>query len=73
MNEEKFNQMVTDVALIKDRLDTLINTQTGRTEDHETRIRVLEDFRSKTIGIVAASSVFGGIIGAIVQFLITKI
>lgn len=73
MNEEKFNQLVTDVAVIKARLETFTNTQVTRIDDHEERIRLLEEFKSKAIGAVLASGVFGGIIGALFQFLVGKI
>lgn len=73
MNEEKFNQLVIDVAVIKDRLETFTTSQVARIDDHEERIRSLEEFKSKVIGVVAASGVFGGVIGAVIQFFVSKI
>ena len=79
MNEEKFNKMVLDVEIIKLKLEDLTKIQNEKVdhlfeklEDDEKRIRVLEDFKSKMIGAILVSGFFGGIIGALIQFIAGK-
>lgn len=73
MNEDKFAQLCTDVEVVKSKLMDFMKyvdeDMCKINDDHEKRIRSLEAFKFKIIGVVAASSVFGGIAGAIIQFL----
>jgi len=80
MSEEKLNQLITDVVVIKTKLENFINNhnniierQNSNITDHENRLRILEDFKSKIIGIALASGLFGGIIGTLLQFVLKKI
>lgn len=69
MTEEKFNQMATDIAVIKSELKNFTSTQISRIDDHEDRLRKVETFKSKIMGAIAASGVLGGILGAILSYL----
>ena len=72
--EEKLNKLITDVEVIKTRLENFIqyvNEDISDTsEDHEKRIRSLESFKSKFIGaMVLGNIVTGAIIAIIVAFI----
>jgi|GEM_PF-6915080 len=80
MNEDKLNQLITDIAVIKTKLEAFIEKNNNDIErqnlniaDHEDRLRLLEDFKSKMIGIALASGVFGGIIGTLLQLIIKSV
>jgi len=73
MNEDKFNKLCEDVAVMKSQLNEFSKTSKIEIKDHEKRIRMVEDFKAKAIGAVAVASVLGGIIGGLIQFLAGKI
>lgn len=80
MNEDKLNQLITDIAVIKTKLEAFIEKNNNDLErhniniaDHEDRLRLLEDFKSKILGIALASGVFGGIIGTLLQLIIKSV
>lgn len=71
MDEHKFNQLVIDVALIKQSLDTFVKTQVETVADHEKRIRSLESFKSKFIGAIIIGNMLTGVIVALIVAYIT--
>ena len=77
MNEDKFNQLCTDVEVMKSQLKGFINRidkdMYGTNQDHEKRIRSIEDFKSKVVGAVAAAGVIGGVIGGVISFVAGKL
>lgn len=77
MNEEKFLTLCEDVAGMKSKLDNFINyvneDVSEKSNDHETRLRVVEEWKSKVIGAVAAAGIIGGVIGGLIQFLAGRI
>ena len=70
MTEQQFNQMATDIAVIKSELTHFTQTQIPRIDDHEERIRSVEDFKSRIMGAMLASGVIGGVVGALIPLLL---
>ena len=77
MNEDKFNQLCTDVAVMKSELKGFIKYVDedlfSANADHEKRIRSIEDFKSKLVGMGVAAGVLGGVIGGLIQFVAGKL
>jgi hypothetical protein len=68
--EEKLNKLITDVEVIKTKMEYLTKNfpctvHNETMEDHEGRLRTLEDFRSKFMGALLLGSAFGGFIGTV--------
>lgn len=73
--EEKLAKLVTDVEVIKTKMELLTKNllctvHSEKLHDHEERIRVLEDFKSKTMGVLVAVSALSAVIGALTGILI---
>jgi len=66
--------MQTDIAVIKTEIVYIKennNTPTKQHEDHERRIRTLEEFKSRFNGAVALGTVVGSVIGTVLTLTIT--
>lgn len=64
--EDKIDTLITDVAVIKSELKKF-------PQDHETRIRVLEDHKSKIAGSLVTLSAIGSFIGLVLGLVIAFI
>lgn len=76
--DEKIDQLVTDVAVIKNELKRFPKSfscvdHKSTFEDHEKRIRILEDHKSKIAGSLIAISALGSFIGVVVGLVIAFI
>ncbi len=76
MTDEKFNQLCEDVAVIKSKLENLPKSFScqlhGETiEDHETRLRKLENYVARFIGAIVLGNLLTGIIVALIVAYIT--
>lgn len=74
-NEEKLAKLVTDVEVIKTKLELLTKNllctvHSEKLHDHEERLRVLEEFKSKAMGALVALSALSAGIGALTSVLI---
>ena len=72
-SEEKLNKLVTDVEVIKTKLEMLTknypcNVHTETMDDHESRIRVLEGFKNRFIGALMLGGALGGLVGGLFGF-----
>ena len=60
MDNDKFNQLCTDVEVMKNKLDSFIQYVnediSTKNEDHETRLRSLEKYRWMLVGGIAILS-----------------
>lgn len=73
--EEKVNKLVTDVALLNQKVDLLMknlrcSAHENKFEDHESRIRDLEDYRNQAAG---EKKIYGIISSAIVAIIVGTI
>lgn len=76
--DNKLNQLATDVAVIKTKLELLekrfpCQAHDNTINDHETRLRGLEDFKAKVIGALIFGSTLGGMIGGVIVVIISKL
>ena len=55
-----------DVRHMKEMLDRELTLQYSRTEDHETRIRVLENYRWWLMGAIVGSAGLSAILAAVI-------
>ena len=76
MTEEKFNKLCEDVAVIKSKLENLpksfpcqLHEETF--EDHENRLRRLENYVARFIGAIVLGNILTGIIVALIVAYIT--
>jgi hypothetical protein len=70
--EDKLNKLITDVEVIKAKIDALTSHQFARIDDHESRIRGLETFKSKFIGAIIVGNFLAGTIAGIIVGIITR-
>lgn len=53
VDEDKFEKLLIDVAIIKEKLDTLVSNTDTKLQDHESRLRRLEQNMWRFFGIAA--------------------
>jgi len=61
--EDKINQLMVDVGVIKTKIESIETNAPATTYDHETRIRSLEKSRNRLMGAIAAGNLLSGVIG----------
>jgi len=67
--EEKIDKLMVDVAVIKSKLESEEHIE--KVQDHEKRIRSLENFKAKFIGAIILGNVLTGVIVALIVAYIT--
>jgi len=76
IDEKQFQKLITDVEVIRTKLEGFMmyvnEDMIGVNEDHEERIRALEGFKSKALGAIIASGVFGSLLATIIQIFISQ-
>jgi len=55
-------ELIREVTILNERLPNHIEWSLRNIEDHEKRLRVLEQFRWMILGVVAISGLLGGIV-----------
>mgnify|MGYP001455933299 CR=1 FL=1 len=74
--DDKIDKLMVDVEVIKSKMNDFtkyVDEDICKiTEDHETRIRSLESFKSKFIGAIILGNVLTGIVVALIVAFITR-
>jgi hypothetical protein len=60
-------ELIREIAVLNERLPDHIEWSLRNIEDHENRIRTLEQFRWMIVGIVSLAGVLGGIIAKFIN------
>lgn len=74
--EEKIDKLMTDVAVIKNEIarfpkNFACANHDNTFQDHEDRLRILEDYKSKITGSLLAVSIGGSFIGVVLGLIIS--
>ena len=76
IDEKQLQKLLTDVEVIRTKLEGFMQyvneDMINQSDDHEERIRNLEQFKSKAMGAIVASGIFGSVLATLFQMFFNR-